>query len=731
MVVSNSIATTETEPGYGQLLAVLVRQRFWLLGVFTGVLALSALYTFIQKPTYQSSMQLLVEPNYQGRKDAGSPRQFADTNVEIDNSTQLTEMRSSQLLQKAVNRLKADYPEMNVAKLQSSLVLTQIEEDKVKTKIFQVLYTDTDPEKTQRVLKAIQQVYQDYNREQQKQRLAKGLAFINEQLPRVEGQVNSAENDLEQFRKTRNLVDPELQSKALIDALSKVQQDKQANLAQIRDVQARYTVLQQQLSRSPQQALIASRLSQSSRYQTLLNEIQKTELALVKERLRFKDRSPFVQQLLDQQQRQRTLLGQELRRALGNDAAQIAQGEALLAQGQLGATDLALASQLVEAQSNLASLTARAQSLDNTERSLKAELKQFPELLAEYGRLQPKVQIGRETLQQLLKARQELALEIARGGFDWQVVEEAKPGEKMGPDLKQNLLLGAVAGLMLGAIAAFVRDGIDDAVHTSDELKQQVALPLLGMVPAYTYEPSSALIQLPFHKTEALTPSTMDVIHWQPFREAMDLLYKNIQLLPTATGLKSLVVTSALAGEGKSTLALGLAISAARLHQRVLLIDADLRRPSLHKQLDLPNEQGLSTLLATQASTLNPSSLTPSHRYQDISLSILTAGPTPTDPAKLLSSHRMGELITALEQNYDLIILDAPPVLGIVDAILAGSFCDGVVMAGRIGQVSRTELNQAVSMLSKLNVIGIIANGAKDTTNQYLSYEKKLQRTLV
>ncbi len=730
MTVGNVVGAVETDPGYGQLVAALLRRKLWLLGIFLSVLSAVTVYTLLKKPIYQSSMQLLVEPNYQSKKDAGSgtENQFADSNVEIDNSTQLTQMRSSQLLQRAVNLLHTDYPKLEVEEVQKSLILTQVEEDKVKTKIFQAVYTSDDPVKTQKVLTAIRRVYQDYNREQQQQRLTRGLSFVDEQLPLVEKQVDRAEDAMEQFRKSQNLVDPEAQSRALIDALSSVQKEQQNNQAQIRDTQGRYQTLQQELALSPQQALIAARLSQSSRYQSLLNEIQKSELAIAQQRLRFKDASPYVQQALDQRRRQRDLLSAEVRRILGSNAAQVnTQGESGLSVGQLSATDLTLANQLVDAQVTMMALQSRAQSLSETERSLQQQLRRFPALLAEYGRLQPKVQIGRDTLQQLLKARQEIALEIARGGFDWQIVEEPKLGKQIGPNLKQNILLGAVAGLMLGAVAAFIRDTMDDAVHTPEDLKQ-VPVPLLGLVPELSHDAGlGSLVSRSFREQpDFLAPPMMQVVHWQPFRESLDLIYKNIQLLPSAAGLRSLVVTSALAGEGKSTIALGLAISAARLHQRVLLIDADLRRPSLHKQLDLPNDRGLSTLLTRPIPTRS-GEIQPSHRYTDIPLSVLTSGPPPTDPAQLLSSERMGDLMQVLEQAYDLIIVDAPPVLGIVDAMLAASFCSGMVLVGRIGQVTRAELTQATTLLSKLDVIGVIANGSDLTANRYIAYDRKGQ----
>jgi polysaccharide biosynthesis transport protein len=732
---SNFMTSTDADPGYGQLFAILMRRRFWLIGVSCGVAALALGMTLLEKPSFQSSMRLLVEPNYQGKRAIGqqqSPEsQFTDINVEVDSATQISLMQSSGLIRRAVDLLKADYPDITVSEIRESLVVSPVAETdgdtnkKVNTKIYQIAYTDIDPEKARRVLEAFEQVYKDYNREQQKLRLERGLAFIKEQLPEVKEKLQQAESELEKFRTNQNLVDPELQAKSLVESLNQIRQDQRANAAQLKEFQSRYTALQGQLNLSPSQALIAARLSQSTRYQSLLNEIQKTELALEQQRVRFVDESlPFVQDLQDQRSRQLQLLRQEVQRILKDNAARV-PGSGALSEGQLGAVDLKLVEQLVEAQVNLEAAQARAISLSNAERRLQTDLKRFPALLSQYGRLQPEVQVNRATLEQLLKAEQELGLEIARGGFDWQVVEEPQIGSKMGPDVQKNVMLGLVAGLMLGGVAAFVREAIDDSVHTSDDMRKQISLPLLGMVPELSLpEASPSIMNLPFRRHQTLASSSLEVIQWLPFRESLDLLYKNIQLLNPNGAFKSLVVTSALAGEGKTTLALGLAVSAARLHQRVLLIDADLRRPSLHKLLNLPNDYGLSTMLAGEALT-TPEDVHGIQLTRTLgNISVLTAGPAPADPAKLLSSKRMQEVLTMFEDSYDLVLLDAPPVLGIVDAIMAASFTSGVIMVGRIGRVTRTELNQAIAMLDKLNVIGVVANGAQNPVYSY-AYERK------
>jgi succinoglycan biosynthesis transport protein ExoP len=729
-VTENNInSIPETEAGYGELFAVIIRRRFWLLSVLCIVLAAATAKALKEKPTYTSSMQLLVESNYQGKKDSKTDNQFADSNIVIDNATQLTLMQGSQLIQRAVKLLRPEYPEIGVEEIKKSLAVTQVADEKAKTqtKIFEATYTANNPTKTQKVLQVMQRVYLDYNREQQRLRLTRGLTFIDQQLPKVRKNVAQAEATLEEFRKNQNLIEPEVQAKALTEAINNIQQERRTNQANRKDLRAQYDSLQQQLASSPQEALVAARLSQSSRYQALLNEIQKTDLAIAQQRIRFTDNNPVIQKLLSERNKQLSLLQAEGQRATPEGSAQLpATGESFLKERQLGATDLTIATKLLEIQPNLKGLTARDEALAKKEQQLRVELDRFPNLLAKYTRLQTDLQFKRETFQQLEKARQELSLEIARGGFDWQVVEVPQPGTKSISKKQQNIMLGVVVGLFLGVAVAFARDMLDDSVHSSDQLTKLVPLPLLGMTPqlpqvknkliiklpfgkrqasaAWGNEP---IIKLPFGKPEGMAPCTIEVIHSPPAWKSFDLIYKNIQLQNSGSTFSPLIITSALDGEGKSTIALGLAISAARLHQRVLLIDADFRQPMLHKQLNLPNEYGLSTLLESNATVPIRSHISSSDLYIDI----LTSGSIPEDPVNLLSSPQMQRLMAGFEQNYDLVLLNAPPVLGMVDALLIASCCRGVVLVARIDLVTKTALTETTAMLNKLNTIGLIANG--------------------
>ncbi|NRB08430.1 MAG: polysaccharide biosynthesis tyrosine autokinase [Richelia sp.] len=717
----------DKEPGYGQLFAVLMRRLPWLLVVLTASIGIAAVMTLFTKPTYKSSMQILVESNYQGKNQQegfGNQKEFTDSYFVVDTVTQLNLMRTSGLIQKAINLLQDNYPDMSLKQMQRSFVLTQIkdQEDKVATKIFLAEYTGKDPTKTQNVLEAVRKVYLQYNKEQQEERLKKGLKVIREQLKQVNNEVRIAEANLQKFRRNRNLINPESQAEALETSLNKIQEKRRATRSEYEEAIARYNSLQEQLKRTPQNALVSSRLSQSTRYQALLNEIQKTELTLAQERLRFTDGTPQVTKLIQQRDSQVKLLQKEVSRTLGGTNTKTSQGD-ILEQGQLGEIDLNLAKELVETQTNILALRAKDEGLVKKEQSLRVQIKQFPSILAEYSKLSPQVKLSRDRLKQLLQAEQELSQELSKGGFDWQVVEEPLLGVKIGPKLRQNLLLGGVVGLVLGTIVAFIRDASDDAVRTTAEIETNISIPVLGTIPTMPLtESRDSLARLTGDESSDKTSQTVQVLQSTPRWESLDLLYKNIEMISLGSNSKSLMITAAIEDPGKSAMALGLAMSAARLHKKVLLIDANLRFPSLHKQLELPNEQGLSTLLSTEVKSPSQISIPSSgSSYIDI----LTAGPIPTDPAHLLSSPRMKQLMAEFQENYDLVIVDGSPVLGLVDAILTASCCQSVVMIASMGKVSRTQLVQATGMLSRLNLIGVVANGTSNVNYSYVPYTQR------
>lgn len=723
----NPTLEPEAEFGYGQLFGVIWRRRWWFLGVFSSAIAISVFFALREEPIYQSSMQLLVEPNFQEELNSSDldGRPLADTRIsDTDYATQLNLLRSETLIQQAVEVLKADYPEVSVGRVTSSLQLVRISEGNTSTRIFEAVYTDANPVLARRVLEVLQQVYLDYNIERQESRLSRGLAFINQQLESARQNLGGSQQALETFRQQEDLIDPEQQGLAVVDLLKQLDQEQVLADAQYQELQSQYQLLQEQVGLSPELALIQSKLSQSSRFQSLLNELQNSELQLAEQRTVFTDLDPSVQVLLDKRSNQLDLIRQEIGRVLGGTSGTNLSESELLRTGQLSSVDIGLVLDMVKAQASLSSLGARRQVLNQREQELRTEFQRFPGLIAEYDRIQPEIEIERAVLQQLLQDREQLRAELARGGYNWQVVEAPEQVQQIGPDPVKKLALGGVAGLFLGGVAAFAREGLDRGVHSSEALSKQIALPLLGILPPYTASQSAALAgYLPTAQPTVAIASTptLQIIQSLPFREAVDLIYKNIQFISTASQLNSLAITSALPSEGKSTLTLGLALTAARLGQRVLVIDGDLRRPTLHEKLGLLwDAQGLSTFLAGKVDFLTSYPLS----WLNHNIEILPAGLEPADPVQLIGSHQMQELMRGYERDYDLVLVDTPPVIGTVDALQLASYCSGVVIVAQLERASQGELNQARNLLARLNVLGIVANdGAqRKRATPYASY---------
>ena len=196
------------------------------------------------------------------------------------------------------------------------------------------------------------------------------------------------------------------------------------------------------------------------------------------------------------------------------------------------------------------------------------------------------------------------------------------------------------------------------------------------------------------------------------FLEAFRSLYTNILLLSPDDKIRSIVISSSLPSEGKSTTSVYLAQAAAALGKRVLLVDADLRRPTLHDRLQFSNARGLSNLISSNLSfdeVVQQSPIEPN-------LSILTSGQLQPDPTRLISSQKMQSLMQLFQETFYLVIYDTPPLIGMVDAKLLASETDGIIIVVGLDKTKVSSLNQSLELLSNspIVVFGMVANGSKD-----------------
>jgi capsular exopolysaccharide synthesis family protein len=270
------------------------------------------------------------------------------------------------------------------------------------------------------------------------------------------------------------------------------------------------------------------------------------------------------------------------------------------------------------------------------------------------------------------------------------------------------------AGLLLGLIM----DSVDDTIQTSEQLEAITALPELGCVPFLT--------ALARKKPRQLNPASLLGSERSPIYlselnsqgvEAFRALCSLILLSPPGNPARVLVTSSALPGEGKSTVSRNLAIALAQHGRRVLLVDADMRRPSIHGPADLGDGPGLSTMFSAASS--------PYPLYQAISdlpnLDVLPAGPSPEHPTEILASGQMQRLMETWSKEYDHVIVDTPPVLPFADAIVLASRADGVILVTRSGVSSTKALLRARDLLlrSGANILGVVRNAVKHPEFHY------------
>ncbi|MBD2177675.1 polysaccharide biosynthesis tyrosine autokinase [Pseudanabaena sp. FACHB-1998] len=688
-----------------------VLRKRWIVIVAASatVFAANAYYTFTRTPQYRSSAALLINNSTISVSDIQVPGLPGSSLINL--GTEIGILKSRPLIEVAVSKMRQSpsanaYKDIDAGTIMGGLDIRP-EKDAL---ILRLIYTDSDPKRAREVLNALSQTYVEYSLNDRRTKSSTAIKFIQEKLPQVKQQLDKSALAVTQFRKTYNIVDPETYAASVYkmrEALETRAQDLQIQIAQ---TQQQYDLLSRQVGKSPDAAIGGAILQQDIPYQSLVKQFQEVETAYFLERTRFREDHPNVVALKDRRDELYRLLETRAQSVVG-----VRGGSANIVNEPNSEIQQKLATQLFETQTTLAVNQAQLESIRNAQSEVSTAFSKIPQIQQRFVEIQRQLALDTSTYNKLTEKLEELRISEAQEISSWRILEPPLiPTRPSSPDIERSLVTGAFLGLGIGVLLALVINRLDQRIREVEEVKEIIDVPLLASIPMTEVASLSAMIG------QGILPTSS----YYAFKEALSSLALNLRYLGTDNMMKVIAFTSSVPSEGKSTLTYNLATILAALGYRVLLVDADMRKPTVHKLSKLSNKVGLSTALATPSP------------WQDLiqvgddkgNLHVLTSGSIPPNPMLLLESNKMTALLQEWRQEYDYVLVDTPPVIGITDAQCLTSKVDTFILVAAINRSTRSGISRALEVLStaRANVSGILINmiGSSDSDYHYGYYDQ-------
>ncbi|NET56383.1 MAG: polysaccharide biosynthesis tyrosine autokinase [Symploca sp. SIO2E6] len=707
------------------ILRTVQRKILLIIGITALTTAAGAFLNSKSESTYQGSFQMLVEPvtSEQRRTD---PNAIITGDVkdakgsELDYSTIFEILTGGGTLTEIVEAINVEYPDSGFSpgQLRAGLTVERVKSAQFKgdTKIIQISYQDLDGELVESVLKKTRDKYLKYSLEERKSRIDQGVKFIDEQIPSLQGRVDSLQARLQKLQKQYNLIDPASQGGELFTKVREIETEQLVTSRELEELKALEENLQNQLNLTPNEAIAASALSEDPSYQKLLTDLKTVEIEIATESTRFQPDSPQIQALEEKRQNFQNLITQEILRILGQNTAGAVDNPQVLA--YQNPTRLELIKKLVETTNQIEVLETRNQAITKNKNEVELQAAQFPAVAGEYNGIQRQLDVTTKTLDQLLTQRETLRVEAAQNTVPWEII--AEPRVARGPDGKpiaqdgdnKLILAGVAGGLMAGVVLAILWEKLRNIFYSTEDIEDTTKLPLLGKIPR-EQSLKRAKKATRFGRAMAATHNSYPASSL--FLEAFESLYANIRFRFSEQPVRSLVIGSAGAGDGKSVTALNLAKTAAAMGQQVLLVDANFRSTAgLHIELGLPNSEGLSELLENKltANELLERSLLAENLF------VLTSGQPLPDSSKRLASPQMRHLMEKFHARFDLVIYDTPNLIDYTDANFLAANTDGILIVAAVRKTKSSLVQKSLEQLNTfgLLILGVVANQVKSSS---------------
>jgi capsular exopolysaccharide synthesis family protein len=683
----------EGEQSFNAVWRTVAKRKLIILLTTAVIFGAVAAHTLRMKPVYESAVLLQVDPSRSsnlglediaGEKGGDDDTRMATEIKLIESDTVAARVIEAEGLEKrpefgGPNAASAPVTELKLMTPAARQHLLGAFKGGLKvgvvngTQLMEIRYRSTDPKLAAQIANAVGEQYMERNFQTHYQGAVQVSDWLSKQMAELQSKAVEAQQKLAEIQKENNILGADENDNIVTDRLKTLSSQVSEAEADRIIKEARF-----RLSQTGDPELVGSTVNNAT-LQTLRGQEAEMKSQLAELNAKFGSGYPKVHELQSQLER--------LKGAIATEIANV--GKRMDTEYQAAAkTEGLLRDQLEQAKNDAYKLNEHA---------------------VQYSVLRHEVETSRQLYDTLQVKLQVAGVTAGLNSSYISVVDPADvPSFPVAPNVQSNLVMGLLGGLLSGLLLAFVIESFDDTVSTSAELELYTGLPVLCSIPFTMSQRRLKTAKDAPEKIGGVVPALISHPRSQA-SEAFRGLRSSILLSTPDVQPKVIAVVSSIATEGKTTIAANLGVSFAQQGESVLMIDGDLRRSSLHTNFGLqPSPTGTSTLLTQRTS--EPALLTPLEALPNLKL--LPAGPHPPNPAELLGSKRMVEVLENFSSEFDRIIIDTPPILSVSDSLAVSHFADAVVLVVRSGIARRKAVLRVRDLLQRANsnLVGVVFN---------------------
>jgi capsular exopolysaccharide synthesis family protein len=702
----NLLVPMERELTLADIWLVIWKRKLVITLVAASTFLLGALYTFLKKPVYESAAQIQIDPSQRGSLglDDIISQKLSSGDFDSRLQTQVKILQSDTVSMQVIKNLDLAHKEAFAGKkLAASIRVSdplkmnpddrdalleifknsEIIEALPKTQMIGIRFRSTDPELATNTVNAVLSAYVQRNFESRYQGTMQVSEWLSQQMQDIKADASKAQRELADFQKQNDILGTDEKNNIITDRLGQLNQ-------QLMDAEA-------------------DRIAKEARYRLASTGNPELVAAVV---------PSTTLQILRTQEADLKAQYAQLDAKFGSGYPKVRE-----LQAQLARLSKAIAEEIGNVEQRLHDeFLAAAKSEDMLRKRFdtqKQEAFRLNESAVRYATLRHEVESSQALFDTLQLKLKEAGVTAGLASADINIVDRGKvPAHPVLPRKALNLALSLFGGLLGGFILAFVMESLDDTLQTSEQVEVVSSLPVLAVVPQFATSHNGSNGAAPLLPGAGLGIMSLQRPQSQ-FADACRAVCSSFLLSSVDRRPRLLIVTSAMPAEGKSVISCNLAISLAQRGGRVLLVDADLRRSSLHKQLNLDRTLGLSSVLigATESDAVqNPLAEVPN-------LYVLPAGPRPPSPVEMLASDKMRQFLKRWATEYDYVVVDTAPILPVIDTLPLAAAADAVILVVRSGWSRNTALIRMRDQLHRANahISGVVVNGIDLKLEHYYS----------